>query len=311
VVVTGIGLSKVLTFQAVLALDEHQPDLALADIKANYVLLGGVKRDPTIVGGLVAIGMLAVSNSALADGLSQHAWSDGQLAEMDQIFKPLNFLADYQFALRSQVADSTANSDWASKRNPYEIFQRVGDSDSTLWTRFAPPWPHGWWEDNKSQVTDFYFREMSTVDPRAHRAFPEVAHALKQEFEHSQARWDAYAPWNIFFTLAVSPVSNLARNYAIAQARVDQARIAIALERYRLVHGAYPESLDALAPVFLDVVPHDVMSGNPYHYSLQANGTFLLYSVGWDQKDDGGQVVLDKRNGIDFDHGDWVWPGAR
>ena len=47
---------------------------------------------------------------------------------------------------------------------------------------------------------------------------------------------------------------------------MDLARVAIALERYRLAHGAYPESLDVLAPQFIAQLPHDIINGQPLHY---------------------------------------------
>ncbi len=56
------------------------------------------------------------------------------------------------------------------------------------------------------------------------------------------------------------------KKFAYAQSSVDLARTAIALERYRLAHGDYPESLDALAPQFIEKVPHDVIGGGPLHY---------------------------------------------
>jgi hypothetical protein len=91
---------------------------------------------------------------------------------------------------------------------------------------------------------------------------------------------------------------------------VDEARIACALERYRLAHGVYPDSLDALAPAYIDALPHDIMTGDPYHYQLRPDGTFLLYSVGWNETDDGGTVVYEKDHPdrLDYQQGDWVWP---
>ena len=52
------------------------------------------------------------------------------------------------------------------------------------------------------------------------------------------------------------------------------------------------------------------MTGGPYHYQLRADGTFFLYSVGWNQIDDGGTVVYQKDNPklIDYKQGEWVWP---
>ena len=52
--------------------------------------------------------------------------------------------------------------------------------------------------------------------------------------------------------LLLPALGNAVRKFAYGQASVDLARVAIALERYRLAHGEYPESLDALAPQFID-----------------------------------------------------------
>lgn len=75
---------------------------------------------------------------------------------------------------------------------------------------------------------------------------------------------------------------------------IDDARIArdatiavIALERYRLAHGAYPASLRDLVPRFIDPVPVDQYDGSPLKYKLAAEGP-VLYSVGFDGVDDGG-----------------------
>ena len=94
------------------------------------------------------------------------------------------------------------------------------------------------------------------------------------------------------------------------QVWIDETRIACALERYRLAQGVYPGALDTLAPAYIDELPHDIMNGQPYHYQLRPDGTYLLYSVGWNQTDDGGKVVFKKDAPlvIDYEQGDWVWP---
>jgi len=85
------------------------------------------------------------------------------------------------------------------------------------------------------------------------------------------------------------------------------ARVAIALERYRLAHGDFPESLDVLAPQFIAKLPHDVINGQPLHYRRTSDGQFVLYSVGWNETDDGGEVGLTKKGYLDISQGDWVW----
>jgi hypothetical protein len=61
-------------------------------------------------------------------------------------------------------------------------------------------------------------------------------------------------------------------------------------------------------PEFLSQLPHDVINGQPLKYRRTADGQYLLYSVGWNQTDDGGALGLNQSGeGIDVKLGDWVW----
>jgi hypothetical protein len=63
-------------------------------------------------------------------------------------------------------------------------------------------------------------------------------------------------------------------------------------------------------PEFLAKVPTDVIDGLPLRYALDpANSRYRLFSIGWNETDDGGLVVMDKDNKtkIDEKQGDWVW----
>ena len=66
--------------------------------------------------------------------------------------------------------------------------------------------------------------------------------------------------------------------------------------------------LDALVPQFIEKLPHDIIGGQPLHYRRTDNGKFLLYSIGWNETDDGGQASpMDQYGTIDYNRGDWVW----
>ena len=82
--------------------------------------------------------------------------------------------------------------------------------------------------------------------------------------------------------------------------------LACALERYRLVHGQFPDKLDALMPDFVTRLPNDVITGEADKYRRTTDGQFILYSVGWNETDDGGQTVM-KGSAVDPTKGDWVW----
>jgi hypothetical protein len=67
---------------------------------------------------------------------------------------------------------------------------------------------------------------------------------------------------------------------------------AIALKRYHLQHTNHPASLDLLVPAQLKNVPADFMDGKPLRYRLNADGSYLLYSIGEDGEDNGGDPTL-------------------
>jgi hypothetical protein len=72
-----------------------------------------------------------------------------------------------------------------------------------------------------------------------------------------------------------------------AQARQATTRSTIAIERYRRIHGAAPESLDQLVPEFLKKAPDDPFDGAPLRYRRDATG-YKVYSIGPDGIDHGG-----------------------
>jgi hypothetical protein len=61
--------------------------------------------------------------------------------------------------------------------------------------------------------------------------------------------------------------------------------------------------------VFAEKLPHDIIGGQPLHYRPTADGKFLLYSVGWNEADDGGKESPHNQYGgiTDYTQGDWVW----
>ena len=65
---------------------------------------------------------------------------------------------------------------------------------------------------------------------------------------------------------------------------------AAAAQRYRLDHGRYPATLEALVPRYLDRVETDSLDGQPIKYRVTDDGqAAVVYSVGSDGVDDGGR----------------------
>jgi type II secretory pathway pseudopilin PulG len=113
--------------------------------------------------------------------------------------------------------------------------------------------------------------------------------------------------------IAIPNCSRAMQTAARNQTRVNLALVACALERHRLAHGEYPATLAARAPEFLAQLPHDLIGGAPLKYQRTTDGKFLLYSIGWNETDDGGKISRDKDGKVNASalDGDWVWAGSR
>ena len=77
---------------------------------------------------------------------------------------------------------------------------------------------------------------------------------------------------------------------ADAEARRRVVVAALALERFRLRHGSYPQALLSLVPELVKTTPIDFMDGQPLRYRVTNDGHFILYSVGLDCIDNGGDM---------------------
>lgn len=88
----------------------------------------------------------------------------------------------------------------------------------------------------------------------------------------------------------------------------EMAVTSIALKRYALRHRRFPDQLNSLIPEFLSELPVDWMDGKPLRYSLNADGTYMLYSVGHDGRDDGG--VPAQKDWQSSPGTDLVWPSV-
>jgi hypothetical protein len=85
----------------------------------------------------------------------------------------------------------------------------------------------------------------------------------------------------------VPPVGQMASTAHQSQALLRCAAAAVAVERFRLAKGRWPEKLTDLAPDYLATVPLDPFDGKPVRFKRQKDGV-VVYSIGPDGTDDGG-----------------------
>jgi hypothetical protein len=89
------------------------------------------------------------------------------------------------------------------------------------------------------------------------------------------------------FSLMVGPFGHFVILHDVHQVCASLQGVDLCLWQYHADHGSFPGNLDALIPQYLPTLPPDPY-GDKLRYQKTADG-FLLYSVGPNQKDDGGK----------------------
>ena len=314
--------TQVLQLRALAKLQNGESEKALDDVKLMVYLTDSIRTEPFLISHLVRIAILQYTLQPIYEGLAEHKWSDAQLVELDQSLAKIDFLTDYGVAMRGEracnigVIEFLQHNRSLSKLAKFSDMVGDGNTDSENGHSMASIAaviyslsPSGWFDQNKLRIAQFeteYYLPLTDVENRI--VSPKSVQSANDAFD-KEVRAARLSPYNWFEKKFMPALARAVEKFAYAQSSVDLARVAIALERYRLAHGEYPESLDALTPQLIKKIPHDVINGQPLHYRRADDGQFVLYSVGWNEKDDGGVVVFNgkRTDRVDISQGDWVW----
>ena len=297
---------QVLHLRAGAELQNGQNEKALDDVKLSLRLVDSIRNEPFVISHLVRAELLQIALNPIYQGLSEHCWTDAQLLALGADLQKIDFLADCRTAMRGERAGDVATVNWLQRsRKNYSKFGAVSSESGTLRWIMATWGPSGWLEQNKIRICGYFTNLDAVVDFKIRTVQPEAARQPVKVLEAEKRR---LTPFNFLEEPLLPYLTAVITKFAYTQTAADLARTACALERYRLAHGGYPETLNALVPHFIAQVPHDVIGGQPLKYRRTDDGKFILYSIGWNEKDDGGVVAFKKDStSIDIGNGDWVW----
>jgi hypothetical protein len=301
------SLTLLVHVRATAALDAGRSAEAFGDLKLGLRLSGSIRDEPLLIDHLVRIATLGLDLQTVREGLRRHAWSEAELTELEGDLSQVNILAEYRRAMCGERAFETQGLDFLRRQgfrsDPMSyLASEEGSSDTT------PPlglMPRGLFYQNMLTISRFFEDFiLPVVDDRGHRVSPDLSargyHALE-----AMGR----GPYTLIAKLLLPALQNSVQKSARMQAYVDATRVACAVERYLRANGNLPASLDLLAPSFIGVIPGDVIDGKPLRYRAKPDGEFILYSIGWNQKDNGGELAWakPKETVVDITQGDWVW----
>lgn len=301
------GIAQIARLRASARLVAGEQAGALQDVKLALRLADALKREPTLISHLVRIAIIQIVVQPVWEGTCRHDWTEEQLADLQAALANVKVLEDFGPAIRGERA--MGNAAVEQLRTGKLSLSNITDGDSGGFPTFAGRFiPSGWFYQNQVTLNRLYQeRCLPLVDAGQHRAFPEKMAAADEapELKHSGI-------YNIFARLLFPAVAKAASKFAYGQTTVDLAIVACALERHRLANGRYPDSLDPLVPKFIARVPVDIITGELLKYRQEADDTFVLYSVGWNLVDDGGETHARKEGSApDPAKGDWVWRQAK
>lgn len=294
---------------------------ALEDVKLMLYLADSLKDEPFLIVLLVRIACLQQAIQPIWEGLADHAWSSAQLEELQTRLqqRDYNFVADLKRCFEAERAAGVQVVETIRTRGIgylVDLFRTDSSSPSyaAVGNAIGLFIPSGWLSLEESNLCRAYQTlSEGTIDSSQPRVFPDRSEAnvreFERDFEHGGFRV-VFVEHRWLAAMLLPALNRCILKAAMAQTIADQTVLACVLERYRLANGQFPGKLEALVPQFIAHPPNDVITGEPYKYGRTDDDRFVLYSVGWDETDDGG---MPGKTDFDEKHGDWVWqyPPAR
>jgi hypothetical protein len=320
-----------------LALHKNRPHEALAYLRSQIGLPRLLTEDRLAISELVRIAIAAWARNGTWEALQAADWNDEDLAQIQSAWDDQHFLSGLARGLEGEVVFQLSSYDLIRKSNE-EAFQMLYALEASLYLEgterppskltlrdllgdsvadflkkqvFCRVWRFAWLDQHERHDLEHMERLLNVArDAAKHKSYavadPAVFLSLEDTYDknfYNRLRYpDTESAISLSRTVARAMRAETERSMVIC---------AVALKRFSLRHGAPPGSLDSLVPEFVSSVPVDYMDGKPLKYRLNADKTFVLYSVGEDGKDDGGDTALvPGKAGLRnlWGRKDFVWP---
>jgi len=304
----------ILCLRAVAELAQDQSEAALQDTLLALRLADSFRQEPYDQLHRSRAAMLRFCLQPVWEGLAGHRWNEAQLLTLQQRFADMDLLPEFRVWARGEafMIMNLADQFYAfleGRGSPWgKRLASAEDSDRFWVWLFRVGYPVGWLYQDKVWIYRFYERRadvFKALDPANAQQWPAEMHRATDPI----------------LLIMVAPklqetFHEGAQGVLFFQTVCQEVTVACALERSRLAQGQYPASLDALVPTWLKQVPTDLLvpGGAPLKYRREADGGFVLYSVGLNRVDDQGKPGSPDKDwrGVQsgsprLDEGDWVW----
>ncbi len=282
-------------------LHHGRPEVALQNLEALAALARMERDEPTLAAQMIRVAVAGLGLMATWEALQAPGWTEPQLARLQAAWAPVD------------LVDAVEKGFVGARASGYEVFALTRRSRGSYMGRLltgnvGSPARKARLEETLSEYVYmpaykltsidrdelFYLRNMQesiTVlrTLKVHRPWAEAKERLSQVTTNVDRIARSPLRWRYPFSLVAIPNFKRACETALHWETERQMTLAaIALRRHQLQYGQLPTSFEALVPEFLPLAPYDYLNAKPLGYRPKVDGTYVLYSVGEDGKDDGG-----------------------
>lgn len=265
--------ARLLRLEAEIHARRNDPRAAARSVRAIFAAARALEGEPIIVSQLVRIALNGVGCEQIERLLPAGVISDEELLQFDRELLAIDDEAAYRRSLLGERAigiltfENSAAVGALGQQAPSGLRRRLlGKADEAAYLQLMGKYVAA------SQSKTLPLRE----------AIWQTEDEVTSLINSSQARW-RYPLTKLLMPTLQASTQAVCR----AQAMQSATRTAIAIERYRRIHGQSPNALDRLVPDFLDKLPLDPFDGLPLRYRADATG-YRIYSIGIDGVDQGG-----------------------
>lgn len=298
-----------LSLGATVKLHQGNFGAAFQDLDALTRLSVQFSQESLLISELVRLAVAAIGINTTWEALQFPEWRDDQLQTLQSRWQSADLLAQAETALAMERLFSEAL--FTNGRQSFagvnfqpsgvssglseltEIGKQVLENPSEGFRaalhRYPGYWAWKYWQSYEDEMLNDLVHQAAIDAARRAKASASINVAVDvftNNVEHLRTDYTAAGRW-----LGYSAASTLNR-FLVRIRGVEIQRCllvaAIGLKRYELKHGVYPTNLGALSPDFIDQTPRDPIDGQPLRYRLNGDGTPLLYSIGENGIDDGG-----------------------
>jgi len=305
-------LTPVLCLRSTAAAREDNATSAHESLLIATRITEATAKEPFLIGTLVAIGCSTFISNAVWELCDAHSGTAEQFHTLQRALSRLDFYNSFLFAERSELTFGANSVAYLKRtRNFDPISMETGRNyGMSVGLRLLPD---GWFDANAAALERWHFDYF--IKPLRDGGFEQLLAKQKElQFLITECRRHRYSHLDESLAVIAMPaLLGVSFKVIYAQCLVNESIAACALERYRIEHNTYPDTLEAANRAGEPSIPLDVISGKPMGYRKTPDGKYALWCVGFDGKDDGGKRVLDATNPANTRFsdpgylGDWVW----